>query len=178
MKRNNIILLVLGIILIIIGITALNNNKKEDTTKKEEEKLENMNKDLNTELRSLLPGDCNGITSALFQNKKITARMLRGGTSSTCEINSTPHVYILEEKSGLSGNKAYIYDYILIYYAHSDNNKHWANTDSKYIYDEEIIEDDNAYPTDDTFHKYGKLYKHTFEKNGEYYKYVSTEPVK
>lgn len=137
-----------------------------------------MSKDLNTELRSSLPHDCNGVISSLFQDKKVTAIMFSGGTTSTCAIGSTPGVYVLEDKSGLDGDKAYIYDYVLIYYYDTGSDKHWANTHDKYIYEDEIVEDDNAYPTDESFHKYGKLYKHTFEKNGEYYKYVSTEPAK
>ena len=79
---------------------------------------------------------------------------------------------------GLSKGKAEGEALLLIYFANTEIDKHWANTDGKYIYEDEIKEDDNAYPTDQTFHQYGKLYKHTFEKDGEYYKYISTEPVK
>lgn len=174
MKRNIIITIV--IILLLVGVTTL-THKKEDTKKTDEVKLEPMSKDLNTELRSSLPSDCNGVTSFLFKSTKVSRREVTG-ISSICSIDGTPRVYTLEDKSGLNGNYAYIYDYVLIYFANSGNDKHWANTDDKYIYEDEIVEDDNAYPTDATFHKYGKLYKHTFEKNGEFYKYVSTEPVK
>ena len=174
MKRNIIITIV--IILLLVGFIALKNNK-EKPQENTEVKLEPMSKDLNTELRSLLPGDCNGITSLIFKNKKVNSKEVEG-LSSICAIGGTPYVYLLEDKSGISGNKAYIYDYVLIYFAHTENNKHWANTDGEYIYEDEIEEDDNAYPTDSSFHKYGKLYKHTFEKKGKYYIYVSTEPAK
>ena len=175
MKRNIIITIV--IILLLIGFTTLKNNKKEESKDTNEIKLETMPKDLNTELRSSLPSDCNGITSLIFKDKKVSRNEI-GNISSICSIDGTPRVYTLEDKSGISGNKAYIYDYVLIYFTNTGIDKHWANTDCKYIYEDEIKEDDNAYPTDQTFHQYGKLYKHTFEKDGEYYKYISTEPVK
>ncbi len=175
MKRNIIITVV--ILLLLVGFVALKNSKKEEPKTTNEVKLEKISKDLNTELRSSLPSDCNGITSNLFKNEKVTRNEVEG-ISGICSIGGTPRVYTLEDKSGTSGNKAYIYDYVLIYFDNTNSGKHWANTYGDYKYTDEITEDDNAYPTDSSFHKYGRLYKHTFEKDGDYYKYVSTEPVK
>ena len=158
----------LVIALLICGIVFLNKNK--DNKKEEEEKIEykEISKDINTELRSLIPSGCNGYRPEIYIGTK----------DETTEVEDFCIdyllVYTLENKTETDDTYYYIYDYVLIY----NNKEHkWLNSFVSYL-NEEVEEDDNAYPTDSAFKKHGKLYKYTFKKENNKYLYVSTEPVK
>lgn len=157
------------IALLICAIIFINQDKNKKK-KEEENKIEykEISKETITELRSLLPAGCNGYRPEIYKGTK--------DTTTEFEDFCIDYLltYTLESKTETDGTNYYIYDYVLIY-----NNKEnkWLNSINSYV-SEQVEEDDNAYPTDSSFSKYGKLYKYSFKKENDKYIYISTEPIK
>ena len=158
----------LVIALLISTIVFINKDKSEEKEEPKKVEYKEISKNINTELRSLIPSGCNGYRPEIYKGTK----------DETTEFEDFCIdyllVYTLEAKTETDDTNYYIYDYVLIY-----NNKEnkWLNSFVSYLNDK-VEEDDNAYPTDSSFKKNGKLYKYTFKKENNKYLYVSTEPVK
>ena len=165
MKKLLITSLIIAILACaVVYVKQYKSNNKED--KKEEYK--EISKDLNTKLRSLIPSGCNGYRPEIYNDSKNDYTIF----TQVCDYNHL--VFTLEYKTETDGTNYFIYDYILIYNNEKDK---WLDYYDHYLEDK-IEEDDNAYPTDSSFKKYGRLYKYTFKKEKDNYVYKSTEPVK
>ena len=164
---KKILITSLIIALLICGIVFINKDKEN---KKEEKKVEykEISKEINTKLRSLIPSGCNGYRPEIYKGTK--------DETTAFEDFCIDYLltFTLEAKTEYNGDNYYIYDYVLLYNSKEDK---WLNSFVNYL-NEKVEEDDNAYPPDSSFKKYGKLYKYSFKKENDKYIYVSTEPVK